>query len=283
MEHHRVEHHLDLTDQRIAYVDAGERSSSAPPLVLLHGGAVDKRMWHPQLEAFPGRRILVPDARGHGGSSDAEGPYRLVDDVCAFLDALGIEQVVAIGISMGGGTACDLALEHPDRVAGIVVSGTGTSEPQFSDPWAVQAFADWRAAEQGGDLQAWIDVLQRFTAGPRRTLDQVAPDVVELIGTMARDTVMNHLRLAEDGTPLPPHPPTPVGRTWERLPTVETPVLAVCGALDGEDHRRNARRLAGAVPDGRFVEVPGAAHYPNLENPGAFDHAVRAFLSSSGS
>lgn len=176
-----MEHHLDLTDQRIAYVDAGERSSSAPPLVLLHGGAVDKRMWHPQLEAFPGRRILVPDARGHGGSSDAEGPYRLVDDVCAFLDALGIEQVVAIGISMGGGTACDLALEHPDRVAGIVVSGTGTSEPQFSDSWAVQAFADWRAAEQGGDLQAWIDVLQRFTAGPRRTLDQVAPDVVELI------------------------------------------------------------------------------------------------------
>ncbi|MGO2607034.1 MAG: alpha/beta fold hydrolase [Brachybacterium tyrofermentans] len=276
-------HHLDLSDQRIAFYDEGDPTSGAPPLVLLHGGAVDKRLWHPQLAAFPDRRIIVPDARGHGGSSDAEGEHRLVDDVLALLDALHLEQVVVVGISMGGGTAGDLALEHPERVAGIVVSGTGTSEPEFSDPWALQAFGDWRAAEQGGDLQAWIDVFQRFTAGPTRTLDQVDPAVRDRIAMMARDTVVGHLRTAPDGTPVPPPAPTAVRDTWERLPGLEVPVLALCGALDGADHRANGRRLADVVPDGRYVEVPGAAHYPNLEEPELFDSAVRDLLDRAAS
>lgn len=269
---------VQLSDQRIAYLDVGPEDPTGPPLLLLHGGAVDSRMWHPQLDAFPDHRVLVPDARGHGGSSDAEGPYRLVDDVVALLDALGVEQVVAIGISMGGGTACDLALEHPERVVGILVSGTGTSEPVFEDPWALQAFADWKAAEQRTDLQEWVDVLQRFTAGPHRTLDEVDPAVRDLVDTMARDTVQNHLRTDADGTPVPPPPPVPVTETWQRLERIDVPVLALCGALDGDDHRRNGRRLADAAPDGRYVELVGAAHYPNLEAPEDFDQEVRELI-----
>ncbi|APX32183.1 hypothetical protein BH708_04965 [Brachybacterium sp. P6-10-X1] len=269
---------VQLSDQRIAYLDVGPEDPTGPPLLLLHGGAVDSRMWHPQLDAFPDHRVLVPDARGHGGSSDAEGPYRLVDDVVALLDALGVEQVVAIGISMGGGTACDLALEHPERVVGILVSGTGTSEPVFEDPWALQAFADWKAAEQRTDLQEWVDVLQRFTAGPHRTLDEVDPAVRDLVDTMARDTVQNHLRTDADGTPVPPPPPVPVTETWQRLERIDVPVLALCGALDGDDHRRNGRRLADAAPDGRYVELAGAAHYPNLEAPEDFDQEVRELI-----
>lgn len=265
-------HYLDLPGQRIAYLDVGQ--SHSPPLVLLHGGAVDKRMWHPQLDVFPDHRLIVPDARGHGESSDAQAPYRLADDVVALLDALEIERAVLVGISMGGGTACDVALEHPGRAAAIVVSGTGTSEPEFTDPWAVRAFAEWRAAEQGGDLDAWLEVFQRFTVGPERLPEQVDPDVRELVAAMARDTVTGHLRMAEDGTPIPPHPVTPVTHTWERLDQLTIPVLALCGALDGVDHRANGRRLADAVADGRYVEVPGSAHYPNLENPEVFNREI---------
>ncbi|WP_193103969.1 alpha/beta fold hydrolase [Brachybacterium sp. FME24] len=273
-------HYLDLPDQRIAYLDVGQ--SHSPPLVLLHGGAVDKRMWHPQLDAFPDHRLIVPDARGHGESSDAQAPYRLGDDVVALLDALEIERAVLVGVSMGGGTACDVALEHPDRAAAIVVSGAGTSEPEFTDPWTVQAFADWRAAEQAGDLEAWLEVFRRFTVGPERRFEQVDPDVRELIATMGRDTVTGHVRMTSDGTPIPPHPVTPVTHTWERLGQLEIPVLALCGALDATDLRANGRRLAATVPDGRYVEVPGSAHYPNLENPGAFDREVQDVLSAAG-
>lgn len=270
-------HHLDLTDQHITYRTAGEREGV--PLLLLHGGALDSRMWTPQLLGLPGHHLVAPDARGHGGSSDAAAPYRLVDDVLALLDALDIERVVAIGVSMGGGTAVDLALEAPERVAALVVSGTGTSEPQFTDPWALQAFADWREAEQGRDAEAWIAVFQRFTAGPHRTREQVDPAVWELIDTMARDTLAQHLRVGPDGLPLPPVPPTPVTGTWDRLGSITVPVLALSGALDGVDHRAMGERLARSVGGpSRHVEIPGAAHYPNLEAPERFTGEVLRLL-----
>lgn len=272
--------HLDLPDQRIAYRDRPGTDPAALPLLLLHGGAVDSRMWGPQLGAFPERRVLVPDARGHGGSSDADAPYRLVDDVVALLDALEIEKVVAVGISMGGSTAGDLALEHPGRVAGILVGGTGTSEIEFTDPWAVQAFADWKAAESGSSTQEWIDVLQRFTAGPHRTLAQVDPALRDLVQEMARSTLDQHLRLDEQGVPVPPHPPTPVTGTWERVDGLRIPVLALGGELDGDDHRRSGRRLAEAAPRGWYLELAGVAHYPNFEDPLAFNAAVRELLSA---
>lgn len=269
---------LDLPEQRIAYVESGPPDGL--PLLLLHGGAVDKRSWFPQLDSFPEHRVLAIDARGHGESSDAEGPYRLADDVIALMDALGLEQAVPIGVSMGGGTAADLALEHPDRVAALVVAGTGTSEPEFSDPWVLQAFADWKEAEQGTDLDAWVAVLQRFTVGPHRRREEVDPTVWELVDTMARDTVSQHLRFGPDGLPLPPIPPIPVTETWARLPRITVPVLAVGGEFDSGDHRAMGPRLARSVSGpGRYVEIPGAAHYPNLENPEAFDAAVKELLS----
>ena len=269
---------LDLPAQRIAYVETGP--AEARPLVLLHGGAVDKRSWAAQLTAFPDHRVLAVDARGHGESSDAEAPYRLADDVLALLDALEIAQAVPVGLSMGGGTAVDLALEHPERVEALVVAGVGTSEPEFTDPWVLQNLADWSAAVQGGDLEAWLEVLQRFTAGPRRSLDEVDPAVRKLVDTMARDTIAQHLRIGPDGVPLPPVPPTAVEDTWARLPQLTVPVLAIGGEFDGDDHRRMGRCLAASVSGAaRYVEIPGSAHYPNLEHPAAFDAEVRRLLS----
>jgi 3-oxoadipate enol-lactonase len=270
-------HHLELPDQHIAYAEASASDSTLAPLVLLHGGAVDHRMWTPQLTGLRDRRTIAPDARGHGGSSDAESPYSLADDVVALLDALEIERAVLAGVSMGGGTAVDVALEHPDRVAALVVSDTGTSEPTFTDPWCVEAIRQWRLAEQQGNLDAWVDAFMVFTVGPDRVRADVDDDVWELIETMARETVTQHLRVDATGIPIPPVPPTPVPRTWERLRMIEVPVLALCGAQDGPDHRHMGERLAEDVRHGEFTTVPGA-HYPNLESPEAFDTKVQDFL-----
>lgn len=271
----------ELPEQTISYTLRPGAEGGRVPLVLLHGGAVDARLWTPQIDAFPERTVVAPDARGHGGSSDATGPYRLTDDLVALLDALDIPRAVLVGISMGGGTAVDTALEHPDRVAALVVSGTGTSEPVFTDPWCLETFRRWRQAEQEGDLDAWIDAFMAFTAGPHRTRDDVDPGVWELVETMARETVAGHLRVDEHGMPIPPAPPVPVTRTWERLGQVEVPVLALCGAQDGPDHRAMGERLARSVAHGDYREVPGA-HYPNLEDPEAFGAEVRAALERWG-
>jgi pimeloyl-ACP methyl ester carboxylesterase len=172
---------------------------------------------------------------------------------------------------MGGGTATDLALEHPQLVAGLVVSGTGTSEPTFTDPWVLDVFAEWKAAEETRDPGRWLDAFLRFVPGPFRSLDDVDPDVVERVREMGWDTLQHH---AIHGFV----PPTPVRRTWERVPSITVPVLAVSGAADSPDHIGMGHRLATAVPDGRTVDIPETAHYPNLERPEAFDAAVELLL-----
>lgn len=272
---------IDLTDHQVAYVDTAPGDTSAPPLVLLHGGALNHRMWGLQLSAFPGRRVLAPDARGHGVTSDATAPYRLCDDVVALLDALEIDQAVLIGISMGGGTAVDVALEHPNRVAALVVGGTGSSEPQFTEPWALETFRAWRQAEEDADAEAWLEVFMRFVPGPQRAAADVDPEVLELIQAMGRDT-LTHVVLDEDGTVRPPVRPTPVTQTWGRLEQITVPVLALTGALDGQDNRKMSRRLADSTPRGTYLEISDAGHYPNLERPADFNTAVQYFLSDHG-
>ena len=85
---------------------------------------------------------------------------------------------------MGGGVAVDTALEHPHLVSGLVVSGSGTSEPTFTDPWVLDVFAEWKAAEETRDPQRWLDAFLRFVPGPLRSLDDVDVAVVDRVRQM---------------------------------------------------------------------------------------------------
>lgn len=267
------QHHL-------AYVDAGEQDS-ADVLLLLHGGGLDHRMWSRQFRDFPDWRVIAPDARNHGSSSTATGPYRLVDDVAALLDALGVDRVVAVGCSMGAGTAVDLSVEHPDRVRGLVVTGTGTSAPEFEDPWVLDVFATLQRAAKERDPELWVDAFSRFLPGPHRRTDQVEPAVVALCEQMVRDTLATHVLpvVASGRTPVQP---TPVADVDERRKHIRVPVLAIVGGLDADDHIRFARDLIELVGDGEEAVIPRAAHYPNLEYPDEFNRASREFLGRLG-
>jgi pimeloyl-ACP methyl ester carboxylesterase len=259
---------LQTTDGRLAYREAG----SGPPLVFLHGGFLDHRMWEDQLRAFaPHHRVIAFDARGHGGSDNATGPFRPADDVAALLRGLDAAPAVLVGVSMGGATAVDCALEHPDLVRAVVVSGVGTSEPVFEDPWALDVLSAQGQALAAGDVAGWADAFERFTAGPHRDLADVDPDVVRRVREMALGTLGKH-------TPGEPDHRVPVTATWERVPGIAVPVSAINGALDAPDHLAMADRLAKLAPDGRTTTVPGAAHYPNMENPARYNAELTSFL-----
>jgi pimeloyl-ACP methyl ester carboxylesterase len=238
------------------------------PLVFLHGGGLDHRMWGDQAASFAQtHEVVLVDARGHGESSTATAAYRHCDDVAAVFRALDLRPAVVVGLSMGGGVAVDLALEHPGLVGGLVVSGVGTSEPTFTDPWVLDVFAEWKAAEETRDPQRWLDAFLRFLPGPRRRLDDIDPAIVDQVRRMGWDTLQNHAVRSFV-------PPTPVTHTWERVPSIEVPVVVVSGALDSPDHIGMGHRLADSVPDGRTIDIGGTAHYPNLERPEAFGDAV---------
>ncbi len=248
-------------------------TGAGAPVVLLHGGFLDHRMWAAQIPVLAEHhRVIAPDARGHGRSPNATAPFRHTDDLAELLRDLGTGPAVLIGVSMGAATAVDTALEHPDLVRALVITGAGTSEPYFTDPWTVQAFGDWTGAMAAGDLAGSVEGFMRFVAGPHRTLAELDPRIEQDLRAITTATMSKHT-LGE------PNWLRPVPDTWDRMPSIGVPVLAVHGALDSPDHIAMAQRVADAVRDGRAVTVEGAAHYPNVERPDAYTKLLTAFLA----
>ncbi|WP_242578426.1 alpha/beta hydrolase [Streptomyces sp. MST-110588] len=242
------------------------------PLVLLHGGFLDHHMWDDQIPALATRyRVIAPDARGHGRSANATEPFRHTDDLAALLQHLGIDSAVLVGVSMGASIAVDTALEHPELVSAVVVSGAGTSEAYFTHPWTIRTWADWQTAMAAGDLDAAVEAFTLFAAGPDRTLDDLAPEVVGRLREMTRNTLSKH-------TPDEPDLRIPVPDTWNRAAGIKVPVLAINGAIDAPDHTGMAERLTRTVVRGSATSIDGTAHFPNMERPEAFNQALEDFL-----
>ncbi|MFF4378398.1 alpha/beta fold hydrolase [Kitasatospora sp. NPDC001547] len=261
-------HSFDSGHGRLAYLDAG----SGEPLVLLHGGLLDHRSWADQLPALlPEHRVIAPDTRGHGASDNARRPFRPADDLADLLRHLGLGPVTVVGLSMGGTIALDLALEHPELVRALVISGNGTGESEFNDPWLRELAAEQGAALAEGDGERWLDSFTRLASGPYRGLDEVDPEVVRRLKEMTRHTVAKH-------TPDEPQYLVPVTDTWKRLTGITVPLLAINGGIDSVDHIGLAERVCRTVVDGRAVTVEGTAHYPNMERPAEFNAHLLGFL-----
>jgi pimeloyl-ACP methyl ester carboxylesterase len=122
--------HVDIDGLKLFYRDSGE----GPPLLLLHGFTGSGDDWqHVFTNPLPGHRILAPDLREHGRSTNPAGTFRFADvarDVFGLLDTLGIDRVKAIGLSAGANTLLHMATQQPARVEAMIhVSGT----PRFPE------------------------------------------------------------------------------------------------------------------------------------------------------
>ncbi|MFF4324822.1 alpha/beta fold hydrolase [Streptomyces sp. NPDC001568] len=263
---------FESADGPLAYRDAGPRD--AHPLVLLHTGFTDHTQFDnliPELSRH--HRVIAPDARGHGYSANATEPFRQTDDLAALLRHLDLaEPVVLVGISMGALTAIDTALEHPELVRALVVSGRGIGEPDLTDPWSTAVGQAQSAALASGDIPGWLDAFAQWVPGPHRTLDDVNPETVRQVKEMALRTLMKHTPDEQDLT-------VAVADVAERAKNeLALPVLAINGALDAPGTVATADALIRAVPNGRTVTLDGVAHYTTMEAPEAFTRALEDFL-----
>src|SRR5919112_4353346 len=118
---HREIGMAEVNGARIYYEVAGE----GEPLVLVHAGIADSRMWEGQVAAFAARyRVVRFDLRGFGKTEMVEGPFSHHEDLRGLLDFLGVERTHLVGCSMGGGAVLDFALEYPERVGDLVLVGS---------------------------------------------------------------------------------------------------------------------------------------------------------------
>ena len=105
-----------------------EVCGDGPALVFIHAGVSDHRMWAPQVDAFASKfKVMRYDLRGFGKSTMPQEKFALRDDLLALLRHLGITKAALVGCSMGGATAIDFTLEHPEMVSALVPVGAGVS------------------------------------------------------------------------------------------------------------------------------------------------------------
>jgi 3-oxoadipate enol-lactonase len=260
---------VELNGARIHY----ERSGSGFPLLLIHAGIADSRMWEPQAEAFANHFDMVrPDLRGFGDSELPPGPYSMVADLIALLDHLKIDRAHVVGCSMGGTVAIDLALKHPERVKKLVLVASGVSGSNLGAADAA-LFADVEAADKADDMDAanraevrlWVD-------GPRRPEGSAPAAVRELVLDMNGRSLHTDWTSAESQSLDPP--------AITRLSEIGAPTLVIVGDQDLPHASANAELITSNVAGSRMVVIKDAAHLPSLERPEEFNLVVLDFLAS---
>ncbi len=275
--------HVTVEGRSVAFVDRGPRE--APPLVLLHGAGFDhaRLTWRITTGALCGDfRVVVPDLPGYGRSKGLDDPHdlpRLGQWLVHFLDAVDLDRADVAGVSMGGGMALWLAVNHPARVRRLVLVGTyGIMARLPLHPLA------HLAAEAGGMALAYAGagrsrMLTRLglaaSYGPKA---RITPRIVAEVMAVARDQLTRrsfdaflHGELRRNGLK---------SDLRSRLGDIRQPTLVVHGRSDRVVPVRHARAAAARISGAEYLELP-AGHWPMQECPKCFNAALRQFLTEN--
>jgi 3-oxoadipate enol-lactonase len=258
-----------LNGARIHY----ERSGAGFPVILLHAGIADSRMWEPQVAAFNQHfDVIRPDTRGFGDSELPAIRWSPVGDLLALVDELHLKPAHLVGCSMGGALAIDFALDHPERVSKLVLVGTAISGATFGKKYP-ELWAEAKAADEAHDLAALnLAEMRLFLDGPGRPAGYVKSPLRELF------LDMNGRALKSDFEAAPREELDPLA--IERLYEITAPTLLVIGDADVPPVFDSTNLLMETVTGARKAIIPDAAHLPNLEHPEEFNRLVLDFLLS---
>lgn len=253
---------------------AGLEQGDGLPVVFLHAGVCDKRMWLDQMQAVEdaGWHAIAYDRRGYGETISPDEPFSHLEDLEALLEALDIHAAVLVGCSMGGGLAVDFALAHPGRVIGLVLIGTSIT----GAPWS--ATAEERAIEMAEE-DAWergdLDLLNKVQAhewldGPRTSSGRVGGEARTLFLDM-NALALNKPQLTQEEA-LPD--------AWNRMEEVSAPTLLVVGDEDFTALVDRHETLSETMPNAFGVVLEGAAHIPSIEKPDLVNSLLLQFLDA---
>ncbi|MBL7488687.1 alpha/beta hydrolase [Frankia sp. AgB1.9] len=256
----------DVGDVRLFYTDEG---AGDLPLLLVHGYAADSHDWSWQLPSFvASRRVISVDLRGHGRSSAPPKGYttrQFAEDLAGLLDQLGVGRVVALGHSMGGSVVSGLAVEYPDRVAGIVAV-----DPAYLFP-----------DEIAGGIQPMLDLIadadpvpfvqQLVGGGMDSAARQPALRTWQLrrIAGMDAHVLRQSLEAQTSGMALR-------SQSEPYLLRRRCPVLT----FYADPARAATERALFDDPRSRVVTWEGAGHWLHQERPAEFNAIVAAWLTS---
>jgi 3-oxoadipate enol-lactonase len=239
----------------------------APWLIFSNSLLTNLGMWDDQAaELAKSYRVLRYDQRGHGGTEVKPGKYSfdlLAADVIALMDALSIKRAAFTGLSMGGITALKLAQQHPDRLERIVACDC----PPASTPAGAQQWSERiaLAADKGMAALADATITRWF---PPEFVATKAPVLDKIRGMIVATPFDGFAGCAAALSDYDLRP---------GLAGIRTPTLLITGSKDAA--APGVRQIKEAMPGAGYVEVEGAGHISNVEQPAFFTRSVREFLN----
>jgi 3-oxoadipate enol-lactonase len=242
----------------------------APWIVLSNSLATTLAMWDQQAADLKAQyRVLRYDQRGHGETDAPAGRYtfeQLIADALGLMDALAIKKAHFGGLSMGGATALGFAQKHPDRLDKVIVCDT----PCQSTPTSTQQWEERIVVAQKQGMEALVEpTIGRWF--PPAVLEAKPPHV-DKVRAMIRTTPVNGF--IGCAAALANHDYA------SAVATVTRPVLFMAGEKDGVTPTA-MRKLSAALPGSRYVELPGAGHISNMDQPEGFTWAIADFLKAA--
>lgn len=254
----------------IQYELSGKKQ--APIVVLGHSLACSQVMWWPQLELLETHfQVLRYDTRGHGQTEAPPGAYtleQLVADAIGMLDALKLDQVHWVGLSMGGMVGQGVALGHPDRLSSLVLADTTAEIPAEAQPvW--QERID--AAINGGMQAVAESTLERWFTP--KYLEQNGPELDRIRQQILATPVAGYVGCSEAIRRL---------SYLQRLGAVEAKTLIMVGADDPGTPVAASEAMHAQIKNSQMVVIPQAAHLSNIEQADVFNDQLMAFLEARG-
>src|SRR5271170_4068074 len=235
-----------------------EERGKGPAVLLSHGYSASTRMWAGQMEALSDRYHMIAwDMRGHDRSDSPNNPAlysheATVADMAAILDACGARRAVIAGLSLGGFMSLAFNLALPERVAALMLfdCGPGYKKDGPREEWNKMAGAMASALERKG-LSA-MGASAEVVISHHRSAQGLA------------HAARGMLQQAD-------------GRVIESLPSIKVPTLVLAGAKDVQ-FLAATDYMAAKIPGAEKAIIPDAGHAANIDQPEAFNRAVRAFL-----
>ncbi len=252
---------------------AADVVGSGDPVVFLHAGVCDRRMWRAQLDGIgTHNKAIAYDRRGFGETRAEKEDFSAVADLMAVIDALaGGEPVILVGCSQGGGVALDAALRHPSHVRALVlIAPNVTGAPEANYPPAIKGvMAELNDAQARGDLDRVNAIRAHLLLdGPLAPEGRVNGQARQLFLDM--NAIV--LRSPPSGANLD------VAPAYHRLGEISAPSLVMWGDLEFPHIQERSRFIATTMLNASGHELSGTAHLPSLDRPAEVTGLLAAFL-----
>ena len=255
--------YIDIRGARLHYLEQG----SGKPIICFHSTPASAEFYRPQLEHFgKNYRVIAVDLRGHGESEKPRGEYRIsafLEDYVELFEKLELEDFVLVGCSVGGIVAQLYALEHGERLRGLVLIGSPCS----------RRGRDVAGFHKAVTEKGWESVVRDLVD---KQLHPTAPrDVKEWAVKEYLKTPL-YVRQQEEEALL-----AEIHHT-ERVRDIRVPALLVAGESEEREIYEQMEFMSNHLPDAEWHVVKNAAHVPNFERPAEFNSIMRGFLKRIG-